>query len=101
MTGNRLRVDRASIENNVDGTRTNVGNNRQAGEDVNNRQNQRISSREGGIGSDELSRQKTSTNRHVEDVNTGVERTSNRTSEQASQFIAAARASANKSIQSS
>ncbi|WP_344330002.1 hypothetical protein [Aeromicrobium halocynthiae] len=96
----RVRVDRASVQNYTDATRANVGNNRSLGEDVDRQQAQQVASREGGVGSDELTRQRASTNRHATDVNTGIERTSNRTSEQTDQFINAARASANRSIRS-
>lgn len=96
----RLRVDRASIQNHTDATRGTVGTNRTLGDDGNRQQANLEAQREGGVGSDEISRQRSSTNRHVGDMNTNIERTSNRTSENGDQFIAQVRASANKSINS-
>lgn len=96
----QVRVDRGSIQNYTDATRGNVGSHRTQGEDVDRQTARQIQSREGGAGSDELTRQKASTNRHSEDINTGIERTSNRTSEQGDQFISSAVRSASKNIQS-
>lgn len=94
----QLRVDRASIQNHADATRGNAGAARGINDDVDRQQAHLQNQAEGGVGSEELGRIRASTSRHASDIDQGINRTANKTSENADEFISNVRSAASKSL---
>lgn len=98
MSGDQLRVDRASIQNHADATRGNAGSAKGINDDVDRQQAHLQNQAEGGVGSEELNAIRSSTRRHATDIDQGINRTANRTSENADEFISHVRTAASKSL---
>ncbi|RYJ05244.1 MAG: hypothetical protein EON52_12575 [Actinomycetales bacterium] len=98
MSGDQLRVDRASIQNHADTTRGNAGSAKGLNDDVDRQQAHLQRQAEDGVGSDQLAAIRSSTSRHATDIDHGINRTANRTSENADEFISNVQNAANKSL---
>ena len=82
----------------ADATRGNMGSFRGAGDDVDRRQASLEASMEDGVGSDDQRQVRNASRRHSTDIDNNVNRLSNKTSENADEFISNVRNAANKSL---
>ncbi|KQY56053.1 hypothetical protein ASD11_16415 [Aeromicrobium sp. Root495] len=98
MSGDQLRVDRASIQNHADATRSNAGSAKNINDEVDRQQAHLQRMSEDGVGSEQLSAIRTSTSRHATDIDSGINRTAQKTVEKTDEFVSNVQNAANKSL---
>ena len=96
--GDQVRVDRGAIQNHTNATLGNKGSLRGLNDDTDRRQAHIQNTLENGVGSEQVQGQRTGAKRHADDIDAGVQRTAQRTSENADQFIQGVRNAAERSL---
>ena len=94
----QLRVDRGSVQQHVDDTRSTMSNFRDAGDGADRQQAHLQNQMEGGVGSDLQASQRSTTRHHGEEIDTNVNKLAGKTSENTDEFISNVRNAANKSL---
>jgi hypothetical protein len=93
-----LRVDRASVQNHIDDTRTNMSGFRGAHDQADRQSASFGSQTEGGVGSENIDRTRAATNRHSSEIDGNVNKLMNRTSENTDEFVSNVRSAASRSL---
>lgn len=94
----QLRVDRGSIQNHVDDTRTNMTGFRGAHDEASRQQASFGRQTEGGVGSEDIDRTRAAADRHSTEIDSNVGKLMNRTSENTDEFISNVRNAATRSL---
>ncbi len=94
----QLRVDRGSVQQHVDDTRSNMATFRETGEGADRQQAHLQNQMEGGVGSDLQSQTRSVSRHHGDEIDTNVNKLAGKTSENTDEFIANVRSAANKSL---
>ncbi|MEH3032854.1 MAG: hypothetical protein PGN07_02150 [Aeromicrobium erythreum] len=94
----QVRVDRGAVQNHTDATLANQGQLRQVGDQVDRQQAHLKNMMEGGAGSENVAATQASARRHGADIDAGVTKNAQRTSENADEFISSVKNAANSSF---
>jgi hypothetical protein len=94
----QLRVDRGSVQNHVDDTRSNMTGFRGAHEQADRQTASFAGQTEGGVGSEDINRTRAAANRHSTEIDGNVNKLMNRTSENTDEFISNVRNAATRSL---
>lgn len=94
----QLRVDRGSVQQHTDDTRTNMGNFGNTNDAADRQQAHIQNSMENGVGSDQQAQTRSTSRHHGEEIGNNVNKLANKTSENTDEFISNVRNAANKSL---